>query len=313
MKEQSTSFETNRRGQESSWLENLHGGRARNLALGILAALAFSGCEKPDDAERNIPAQQAELLTENQKIEKLNQLLGKAYVDLIRSENRHNTEIGEVPHFEPIQINRYVHRASTSVLHEISTANMEQFFLQGLPQNWIAGEIKGIKQATKSLKRSDLRHEVGSAKDGEIAGTHNRTTKLIHFYPKTKEMYSSSFDHLANHEAAHANDWLTDDTLTASERIAVLFQVAERITAPDRYKSSYVESIEMKDAQTTQRIRCHEYFAEISAVYFTRPDTLHIKDYRIVDSVVRRNDPNFDFDKARAVRYAAMGIDLNNL
>ena len=44
-------------------------------------------------------------------------------------------------------------------------------------------------------------------------------------------------------------------------------------------------------AATARKIR--EYWAEISAVYDLEPTALDIKDFGIVDAVVRKNDPDF--------------------
>lgn len=304
---------------ENSWLDSLHGGRARTVALGILSALSFISSIDTTEFKREKPGEISEHLTQEQKIEKLTQLLGKEYIARVLEAHKQAHERERFHVTEPITINRYVGKAHTSVSHEVSPADVENLLFKGMPEHWIDGAVSGITQTDAHVKMSDLRNQLGSAKDQTVLGIFNKGTEHIRLLAETKLLYSSNFDEIITHEAAHAHDWLSDNAMTTTERINLLLRVVERVQAPDRYKSAYVEGIIMSDAQTTLAVKAQEYFAVISAATMggspkeETPAGLQHIDSEIAQSVIRKHDRNFDLTKLRTIRYTALGISASQL
>ncbi|MDO8574274.1 MAG: hypothetical protein Q7R86_01465, partial [bacterium] len=91
----------------------------------------------------------------------------------------------------------------------------------------------------------------------------------------------------------------------------LLLAVGDRLDDPDRYESWYVESIKNKDKQYEQYTKAIEYWAEICERYFYMPRDMNIKDFRLVEGVVKKADPQFDVNRAidERVRLAYRAMD----
>jgi hypothetical protein len=94
--------------------------------------------------------------------------------------------------------------------------------------------------------------------------------------------------HLFGKEYINFGDYLmlNNKKLSPSQHIATLYKVSDRISALDRYKSFHVENISIKDPHAQLYARCIAYFQEISKIYLNQPETLHIKDFEIVNSLI---------------------------
>ncbi|MCX6781336.1 MAG: hypothetical protein NT003_04485 [Candidatus Magasanikbacteria bacterium] len=90
-----------------------------------------------------------------------------------------------------------------------------------------------------------------------------------------------------SHEFAHRADWNSKNDLEPLERLELLFNIAQRVQTADRYKSIFVESCSAVDAQINLRLRCQEYFAEITRAYFLASEELHMRDFIIIDHMRR--------------------------
>ncbi len=171
---------------------------------------------------------------------------------------------------------------------EIST-NILREYLNTFPLGWVE-EITYIGQSNeyeqmsyKGVKGSAL---ASCAKVGKQS--------IITFYIPTRSASPAYVMHSLSHEIAHANDWSNDEEMSYKERVDLLYDISQRVFANDRFLSSYVESIENPELGERNFQRATEYWAEISAQYFSDPTKLNIKDYAIVDSQVRKADPNYN-------------------
>jgi hypothetical protein len=109
-------------------------------------------------------------------------------------------------------------------------------------------------------------------------------------------------EELITHELGHANDWSSDMEMSNEERLDLLLAVSDRLDAASRYDSSYVESIKNRNKRLERYFKAREYWAEICSAYFNDPDVLDVEDYILVDSVVKKSDPNFNCRKSSQER-----------
>lgn len=65
------------------------------------------------------------------------------------------------------------------------------------------------------------------------------------------------------------------------ERLELLVKVAARVASPDRYKTTAVEEVAIKDDQTKLRVQCEHYYA---AIKHAPPQSLHYDDYLLTQS-----------------------------
>jgi hypothetical protein len=104
------------------------------------------------------------------------------------------------------------------------------------------------------------------------------------------------------HEIAHANDWNRSKTMSLEERAELLHRVLERVQSADRYKSSYVESINNEDKQLELKEKVNEYWAEVASAYLRCDPNLNYKDIAIVHDLITKSDPNFDRQAMKNLR-----------
>lgn len=187
------------------------------------------------------------------------------------------------------------------------TVSAEEFRLSLtdiLPQAWLedVGSISQVNyEDSSTIKKYGLSSGAGVVwKTIAIAtrqGAGSRTN--ITFFNHSKSLTTSSNLKSIMHEVGHANDWARDRQMDPAERAELLLAITSRLNDPDRYRSNYVESIKNeKDKQAEKYLKAVEYWAEISAVYFTNPGALHVKDFEIVDAHIGRTDPGFSSAKA---------------
>ena len=168
-------------------------------------------------------------------------------------------------------------------------ANVLSEYLNSLPRSW-AEEIAYIGQSNEYGQMSYEGVKGGAL--ASCAGVGKQS--VITFYAPTRGTSPAYVMHSLSHEIAHANDWSEDEEMSYKERVDLLYDIAQRVFANDRFHSSYVESIENPDLGKRNYQRAVEYWAEICAQYFSDPTKLNIRDYAIVDSQVRETDPNYN-------------------
>lgn len=193
---------------------------------------------------------------------------------------------------------------------------MGEIVTQTFPKNWVNNKIARVAQekighmeqtnAKYGLAKgwytvAENRQAASSEKDGNkrdiVFNTPGANKKGLNIYEMVTEILP--------HEIAHSNDWDRDDKMSLEERMKLLLSVGERLQAPDRYMSQYVESINASgklDKQAENYQKATEYWAEICAQYFSHPARLSIRDFQLVDSRVRKTDQNFDLLKNKGKR-----------
>jgi hypothetical protein len=173
------------------------------------------------------------------------------------------------------------------------TENEIRSLLDHLPKGWVKGEINRLIQTDEEY--SGPPPSTRSSKALAICFRYSAEPSEIFFYQSEARETSLGYSVTSiDHEVAHANDWLTDSQMSQKERLELLYLIAQRLSAPDRYKSGYVESIKEKTPEATNYRKAMEYWAEISKAYFNSPWNLSINDFVIVHNLVRKTDPDYN-------------------
>ncbi|OGH60470.1 MAG: hypothetical protein A2848_03305 [Candidatus Magasanikbacteria bacterium RIFCSPHIGHO2_01_FULL_50_8] len=231
-----------------------------------------------------------------ERVALLRQRLGDAYIDILIKPGSRTFYEDEHHHDSidtPVEI--------TSTHDEISTDEMREY-LNGYPASWLQGKVSKIR-----FNRELYGPPSSYLKGGKTLGLFfSREEKIEIFGSVVDRKNMTKFDRVVAHEIAHGNDWRTDDNLTVDQRIELLAKVASRVLSEDRFRSGYVEAIEVAgDPQTQFALKCTEYWAEISREYFNRPHSLSYKDFVIVHDHVRKTDPQFDIEQGKRTRVTA--------
>lgn len=163
-------------------------------------------------------------------------------------------------------------------------------YLKSLPKDWVEGEVAAIVQSHNSIP---VGYKGVQTENALAVNTGFGKSKII-FSSQSKDCWRSFVVESLGHEIAHSNDWERDDQMTYTERVELLFRIAHRLSAGNRFRSTYVESIEGDTAEEKNYYRAVEYWAEICAQYFIDPTALHIEDYQIVDEQIRKTDPHYN-------------------
>lgn len=178
-------------------------------------------------------------------------------------------------------------------------------FLAKYPREYLKGSLSGIKYEPKINIRNNM-EILGEAKGYDMDSLLNPDTRTpVTIYDTSQGVDMDSVLEVFEHELGHANDWQNNHLLTSAERINMLFEVGERVEAEDRYRSSYVESIDFSESvqridpkliedtlpeQVLRYVKASEYWAEINRAYFEdqkKFETEHPEDFKIVDKWVK--------------------------
>ena len=172
---------------------------------------------------------------------------------------------------------------------------------QTYPDGWVGGEITSISQKDE---RKNIGGEIGGeyGLEGEAWASCISTSTgygydseiVFHGWSYYETLYSN-INEAFSHEIAHANDWEVSNDLSFEDRASFLLAIVERVQSEDRFHSTYVESIKNEDKQLELHNKCKEYWAEICEQYFGgSAQNLNYKDVQLIESVVKKEDPNFD-------------------
>lgn len=165
------------------------------------------------------------------------------------------------------------------------------------PRGWVDSEITSVTQ-TDSIRKMSDEYGTGGIEAAHCEDDSLQRSSIVLTGGSRSESMMYTMQQLLPHEIAHANDWYSDAEMTFEERVVLLDEIVQRVTAKDRWQSTYVEKIKNEDPQVQLSNRAAEYWAEIVSAYFHTPTKLHKKDFDIVDRMVRRTDPNFDVRKS---------------
>lgn len=183
------------------------------------------------------------------------------------------------------------------------SVEMDTSFLKGViektfPKSWFTGEVSSVGFLGK---KQELPSKYG-IKGSEAWASFIKQTGKITFYEMARESYVAENISCLAHEVGHANDWSADNETLVSDRMELILDVADRLKNYDRFKSPYVEKIKNKDPKKELYLKATEYWAKICEVYFMAPSTMNIKDFRLVDDWVKKNDPDFNVGKSKKER-----------
>lgn len=177
----------------------------------------------------------------------------------------------------------------------------------GGPSNEEMMEVVGSLPVTYQIDAPTIRYEDEEMPLPEIYGIKKKGSDIpeveaAHASPSANEIVFSAgsrgmfwFDlSCVLHEEAHLKDWSTNKTLTLEERMTLVQEIIDRVNAPDRFHSAYVESIKNPNKQVELNTKATEYYAEITEAYFDRTHfLLSQKDKQIIEQVVHETNPTF--------------------
>lgn len=175
------------------------------------------------------------------------------------------------------------------------------------PRNWLRGKVSEINYVTNTPGQIPKKYGKNSAAS-TMAGKYDRPPKSITLYTNEfnligKPMASYVLDHIIAHELGHANDWISNSTLSYKERLSLLKSVISRLGQRDRFESSYVESIKLDDKKEENIRKATEYWAEICEAYFRSLQFNKGPDFDLVEGIVRKTDPNYKKSAAESASY----------
>ncbi|MBP6912339.1 MAG: hypothetical protein KBB86_00170 [Candidatus Pacebacteria bacterium] len=178
------------------------------------------------------------------------------------------------------------------------------------PKNWFNGDISSI--VMHNTGDPDTSYNYGSPV--VAAAQMSRNNQKMEFFDYMNEFENNPewMFSVLSHESAHANDWGAIEGLNKNERLDFLTSLSERIYAPDRFISSYVEDkIVNENLKDRLYNRSVEYWAEICGEYFANgKGNLSPKDVKIIDKIIKIKDTDFSIDEALSRRFEIIHKDI---
>ena len=186
---------------------------------------------------------------------------------------------------------------------DLSMSEIESILVQTYPKGWVNQEVLYILVSNQKEKIGS--HSGSNLSENFSAADYNKQNKSIRML-RFNEIYRKDpvwFFEVLGHELAHANDWSTDNNLSAEERLDLLLEVHKRVQSPYSFFSSYVNKINPDDKQLENFRKSKEYFAEICEEYFSNGILLlPQEDIQIIERVIKKSDPNYNIEKSLALR-----------
>ncbi len=164
------------------------------------------------------------------------------------------------------------------------------------PKNWFNKEVNNIVITADTTGLANSMAQYGMS--GTEAAHYSTYDKEMLLRAQSMKNNPKFFIDVLSHESAHANDWESNEDLTASERLDLLLAVQSRLHDSDQFVSWYVNSIKTGDYSKSV-----EYFAVICAEYLSNgPKNMSPKDVKIVEFVLRKKDNGFNIIESIAKR-----------
>ncbi len=182
--------------------------------------------------------------------------------------------------------------------------------LETLPKGWVDGQIASIKEKPEeeappvdALYKE--RQELWVS--AHTLCSYENPAEIKFYRSKRKERQRLSVEEIMvrlYHEIGHGNSYSCDDQMSRLERFELLDRILQRISEPDRYMSSYVETLEAKDGtrESTMFFKANEYWAVIVSKYFSDPNELNNVDFLIINNLIKKYDPQYNAIKSAAQR-----------
>ncbi|MDP2932951.1 MAG: hypothetical protein Q8N81_02360 [bacterium] len=188
---------------------------------------------------------------------------------------------------------------------------LRQVLEETYPKGWVNNEVAIVEQKSVISDQEEAQEEEAARKDYEFKGEVPVTRAKFYMeggvarvvlYPTVKKTGVKEIieGDVAHEVLGHGNDWDSDNEMSANDRADLLHAVYQRLDAPDRYRSSYVEGIDrdISDPQKRDYFKAKEYWAEIVSQFFKDADQLSDTDYEIINWRVASTDPQFNWKAA---------------
>ena len=184
-----------------------------------------------------------------------------------------------------------------------SASDLESFLKERYSEKFIDNLISSIEFVPESnvVGNTEILGQTRSFDmDTLIKGGQDRRTPININLPTTG-IDKDIFIDILEHEIGHTADWNNNNFLTSAQRVEMLFDIMSLLKNSDRYRSEYVEGINMEglkshlngvdagdektSAQYLNYVRATEYWPEIAKAYFKNPEEFrknNEKDYKVV-------------------------------
>jgi len=176
--------------------------------------------------------------------------------------------------------------------------------LKTLPPSWTK-EVSLITYLNKSITAS-TNEEAGER--AALIAHHQSKGKValseIHFFQGAKGLRVDGLLFRLIYEYAHANSWRNRCDLSLAQRISLLYEVIKQVGSPDRYRDSYVDSIQCVDKAEEIAKKAIEYWGALCMWVIAKPEDNPIPEAgrKLVMDYLKITDPKFDIVKAAELR-----------
>ena len=310
--------------KKSSFLAGL----AKNLRTGIFGVMtglaAYEGVHLLKPHVKSAIENNKQRETEKTIKEQLGDREAQEKLDRIKAKEKALEEVfGPYAHLSGMLKSEYVapvpfnpEKMLDADFHPITTqeGQMERGDVRGLlnsyPAGWVYGEVSKIEYRNEKMALGDQYGMPGAEALATCSEAFENRSHIV-FYAPANNHAKSAIHGALSHELGHANDWERDNEMEIEERLDLLKAIGERIHAPDRFQSGYVEKISNADKYLENYSKATEYWAEITAQYFTDPGQLNIKDAQLVQRHIQKTDPHFSLDRAMKLRDSVLASSAN--
>ena len=181
-----------------------------------------------------------------------------------------------------------------------SDAHMQNLLASRFHRRWLYGNVSAIRYIDR--EEHAPHYQVAGRAEGRGMGSmflkHERQT--IELF-RTRDQRPAELLRATAHELGHHQDWTTANRLGLHERLQFLRDVGERLEAPDRYLTHYVETAVPRefqekrgDPRDMRHRQAREYWATVMERYSLDPEEFrrsHPKDHAVAERWYRRLVP----------------------
>lgn len=161
-----------------------------------------------------------------------------------------------------------------------------------LPHSFLAN-IKQIERKEEAVPMPDA---YGSLEGDQMAAYADPGRQELVFLNASRGAKPWNLGDMMKHEACHLSDAENNGMLTSAKRLMFYTQVLDRVRAPDRFHSDYVEGIHNKDPKVELQLKAAEYWADTCSAYFSGEMMVPKADRELVESVIAAMEPGLNFD-----------------
>ncbi len=175
--------------------------------------------------------------------------------------------------------------------------SVRNFILQAFPKRWNAQLV----EFSQKPETTDMSKEYGIDSTAEMTTRTTRekekdaiVTIKSNLIPVVHD--SKALTGTLSHEICHVNGWEDAQTVGLEERFTLVKNLLGRISASNRFYSSYVEDIQVVDGDEPKYYfhKISEYWAEICSQWFEDESELPLEDYVIVSDWISLFDSGYN-------------------